>query len=72
MGDLDHGHFVIEGTISLIYRLNVLENTDRYGNRNFKLSNNTALENSVDHYIEASVLSSEACFNIGMNTKYVI
>lgn len=69
LGDLDYGHFVIEGKVSLIYRLKILKSIDRYGNLNFKLSN--ALGNSnkkkeyIDQYIDACTLSIDSCFNIG-------
>lgn len=67
LGNVDCGHFVLEGKILMVYRLKVMESIDRFGNIKFKLYNEKLNNRKkyVEKYMETCIFSSDSCFNIG-------
>lgn len=63
LGNLNYAHFVIEGKISLIYRLKKIYNSVT------NLGKISAKSNKIikysHKYLEICTFSSNACFNIG-------
>lgn len=62
IGDHDYGHFVIEGKISLIYRLRRIKSTERNANLIKEYKKKKKL---TDKCMKPCIFSSGSCFNIG-------
>lgn len=76
LGDRDYGHFVIEGKISLIYKLEVIMTDGRDGILSYK-SINASKERKKkrkieNRYTDFCLFSSDSCFNIGNKTLRII
>ncbi|XP_025192392.1 cAMP-dependent protein kinase type II-alpha regulatory subunit-like [Melanaphis sacchari] len=68
LGDVDYAHFVLEGEISLILRLEIRQIINRYGNVKYILKKNLQKLNEKKYknvYVNTCTLSSDSCFNIG-------
>lgn len=74
LGDIDCGHFIIEGKISLITRLKITKSVDFSRNIELKLFDpSRQLTNKkkwMEWYMDTCTFFSKTCFNIG-NYKYV-
>ncbi|XP_050055022.1 uncharacterized protein LOC126549558 isoform X1 [Aphis gossypii] len=68
LGDVDYAHFVLDGEISLIYRLEIRRVVNRYGISKFILNKNSQKLSEKKYknvYVDTCTLSSDSCFNIG-------
>ncbi|XP_050055024.1 uncharacterized protein LOC126549558 isoform X2 [Aphis gossypii] len=75
LGDVDYAHFVLDGEISLIYRLEIRRVVNRYGISKFILNKNSQKLSEKKYknvYVDTCTLSSDSCFNIDMEDKEFI